>query len=191
MNKQQPTKAPTTNPVPDQLDQDIPLAPKLLSEFFGGTDLDGDGSIFGIDFMLMDSKTKPQMIKTVEETNLEWPNPAPPFEINWDDYQFWATKVSRMPGTIRYLGNTNIGPASPVIKEAVQLPVGSSTQVYKTDFFGIVIYYKATKIDANHVKYEEYLDVVETNLSITREKIYEVIYTCKYINKPKRAPKFS
>lgn len=185
LNKKQPMEPPASLPNPDQVDLDQPLAPKLLAEFYGGMDVNGDGSIYGIDFMFMDSKNKPMMFKTIEEKSDEWPNPAPSFEVLWEDYIYWATKVSRIPGVIGYLGCTNIGPASPEVKKIMQESIGTESDYIYTEYFGKVLWYKVKRVDNEHVLYTEYLDVNSSG-SISKYKVYEVTWRCKYKTKPYR-----
>lgn len=179
LNKKQPTEAPETLPNPDQVDLDQPLAPKLLAEFYGGMDVNGDGSIYGKDFMFINTQSKPTMFKTIEKSSDEWPNPAPSFEILWDDYIYWATKVSRIPGVIGYLGCTNIGPASPAVKDIIQKSIGSESDYIYTEYFGKVLWYKVKRIDAEHVLYTEYLDVDSSGI-VSKHKVYEVTWRCRY-----------
>lgn len=186
VGKKQPENGQNMLPNPDQANLDRPLAPFLLNEFFGGQDVNDDGRVYGRHFMFMDNGNIPQILYDLEKTNPAWPNPAPSFEVDWDDFFYWATKVARVPGVIGYLGSTKISPADPCIEEAIQLDIGKETPIYRTDCYGVQIAYRAQRIDETKVRYFEFFDIDNGDGSISRKDLYSKVYTCRYQVKQKR-----
>lgn len=60
-----------------------PKATKLMNEFMGNEDMDGNGLVYGYDFKITDSATKPPMLSAVE-ANPNWTDPDT--EMSWEDY---------------------------------------------------------------------------------------------------------
>ena len=189
LGKKQPEHAQSMLPNPDQANLNIPVAPFLINELFGGQDVNDDGRIYGRHFMFMENGKIPQMLLDLQTTNPSWPNPAPSFEVDWDDFVYWTTKVARIPGVIGYLGSTRISPANPCIEEAIQLDIGEETPIYETDSYGVKIAYRAKRISETKVRYFEFFDVDNADGSISRKDLYTVDYVCQYkVKKRRRMP---
>lgn len=60
----------------------VPKASTLLSEYFGGEDLDDNELIYGKDFKI-NATDVPKMLKALE-TDPTWPNPTT--ELSWQEY---------------------------------------------------------------------------------------------------------
>jgi len=64
-----------------------PYATVLITEYMSSQDLDGNGFIYGKDFMISDSIDKPIMIKSVEMSP-EWEDPD--ISVSWQSMLRWS-----------------------------------------------------------------------------------------------------
>ena len=58
----------------------------LMNEFTSNADMDGNGKIYGIDFIIKDDENKPPNLIAIEN-NPEWV--TPPTVVEWQDYADW------------------------------------------------------------------------------------------------------
>ena len=76
----------------------VTQAPLLISEFMSNQDADGNGKIYGVDFMIdTGDEDKPPILLGVEQ-NPEWNDPD--CKITWEEYMAWidgATAPVCMP----------------------------------------------------------------------------------------------
>jgi hypothetical protein len=64
-----------------------PFATTLIAEFVGNQYLDGNGKIYGKDFMITDSADKPKMLNSLE-LGPDWIDPA--VSVIWSDILAWS-----------------------------------------------------------------------------------------------------
>jgi hypothetical protein len=67
--------------------QSAPYAATLVNEFFANQDMDGNGKVYGYDFKIEDSATKPPMLNSVE-INDAWTDPD--ISVSWDELLLWS-----------------------------------------------------------------------------------------------------
>jgi len=72
----------------------VAYAGVLISEFMGGQDLDNNGRIYGRDFVIADSDTKPVMLKSIE-SHPDWEEPA--LSIGWESILAWSNNQGDNP----------------------------------------------------------------------------------------------
>jgi len=73
----------------------IPKAGNLVTEFMNGEDIDGDGYVYGIHFMI-DTKTAPETIKSFNEGNRHKFEKDIPV-VDWGDYLNWKNFLGTRP----------------------------------------------------------------------------------------------
>lgn len=74
--------------------QSAPYAATLVNEFFANQDMDGNGKVYGFDFKIEDSASKPPMLNSVE-LNEAWADPDT--SVNWDDLLAWSNGTGSDP----------------------------------------------------------------------------------------------